>query len=75
MFLRLWERGYQELPSPALAEEFCRLWEASSGCCNPWGSLRKLIVPLKKKIAAWVLDEARKNGWEHGLDRKDGHLW
>ncbi len=74
-FLRLRERGEKEALSPSLVEEFYRLWRESSGYCNRLGTLKKLIVPVKKRIAAWVLDEARKNGWEHGFDPTENVLY
>jgi hypothetical protein len=61
------------LPSLALVKEFYLQWKPSSGYFNTWGSLGKLIVPLKKKIAAWVLEEAGKNGREHCASSARSH--
>ena len=74
-FLRLRESGEKEAISPSLVEEFYRLWRESSGYCNRLGTIKKLIVPVKKIISAWVLDEARKNGWEHGFNCTENALY
>jgi hypothetical protein len=64
-----------------VVRRFYALWLESSGYRNRLGSLRKLIAPIKLKIARWVLGKARESYWPHGvkdrilyIDTPDGQV-
>jgi hypothetical protein len=53
--------------TPDIVCRFYSLWRDASGYCNPYGSLRKLIVPIKEKIMVWLLAKAKSKGWHFGV--------
>jgi|GEM_PF-3798993 len=46
--------------------DFYRLWSAGSGYCNPLGTLRRLIAPVKNRIMRIMVHLAKKNQWVYG---------
>ena len=47
--------------------EFYRLWSAGAGYCNPLGTVRKLIAPVKKRLMRILTYLAKRRGWVYGI--------